>query len=111
MNILGALFWDRVNSWCILSEDDEFEFEGVNPCAEQPLPAFGSCLLGSINLSQMVEDAFTDESSFNFELFGDVVCKSVYDMNVVLDEGLDLHPLEQIKETVRNYRQIGLKIA
>ena len=45
----GMLFWDRINNWNLLSCDDEFEYAGTNPCAEEPLPAGGSCLLGSIN--------------------------------------------------------------
>ena len=41
----GALFWDRVKSWTLLANTPEFSFAGVNPCAEEPLPAGGSCLL------------------------------------------------------------------
>ena len=54
----GALFWDRVCEWNLLSGTKEFSFAGVNPCAEEPLPAGGSCLLGSLNLSEFVKDPF-----------------------------------------------------
>ena len=37
----GILFTDRINSWHLMSEDESFEFAGVNPCAEETLPAFG----------------------------------------------------------------------
>ena len=50
----GALFWDRIEGWNLLSNTEEFSYAGVNPCAEEPLPAGGSCLLGSINLSEFV---------------------------------------------------------
>ena len=51
----GILFQNRINSWHLMSEDREFEFAGVNPCAEETLPAFGSCNLSSINLSEFVK--------------------------------------------------------
>lgn len=54
----GMLFWDRINNWNLLSCDDEFEYAGTNPCAEEPLPAGGSCLLGSINLAEFACDAY-----------------------------------------------------
>lgn len=102
----GSLFWDRIKSWSLLSEDDEFEFAGTNPCAEEPLPAGGSCLLGSLNLSEFVNDS--DE--FDFVGFQEAVRTAVIALNEVLDEGLPLHPLEEQRESVRNWRQIGLGI-
>ena len=51
----GILFWDRISNWNLLSEDEEFEYAGTNPCAEEPLPAGGSCLLGSLILPSFVE--------------------------------------------------------
>lgn len=76
--------------------------------AEQPLPANGSCLLGSINLSAFVVNPFTDRPYFNFSEFEDAVQKAVVALNEVLDEGLPLHPLQEIRDTVRDYAQIGL---
>jgi ribonucleoside-diphosphate reductase alpha chain len=101
----GALFWDRFNKWTLLSEDDEFEFAGVNPCAEECLPAGGSCLLGSLNLSEFVKDGV-----FHFNTFADAVRTAVIALNEVLDEGLPLHPLEEQRDSVRDWRQIGLGI-
>ena len=106
----GALFWDRVKSWNLLSNTKEFEYAGVNPCAEEPLPAGGSCLLGSINLSGFVHDEFTDNAAFDFDGFRKCVAASVKALNEVLDEGLPLHPLEEQQESVRKWRQIGLGI-
>ncbi len=106
----GALFWDRIENWNLLSNTDEFHYEGVNPCAEEPLPAGGSCLLGSINLSEFVDNAFLENASFNEESFKACVISSVRAMNEVLDEGLPLHPLLEQQESVRNWRQIGLGI-
>ena len=42
-----------------------FKYAGVNPCAEEPLPAGGSCLLGAINLSEFVDNPFTKDAAFN----------------------------------------------
>lgn len=106
----GALFWDRVKNWNLLSNTKEFEYAGVNPCAEEPLPAGGSCLLGSINLSGFVHDPFTDNATFDYDGFRKCVAASVKALNEVLDEGLPLHPLEEQQESVRKWRQIGLGI-
>lgn len=102
----GMLFWDRINNWNLLSCDDEFEYAGTNPCAEEPLPAGGSCLLGSINLSEFV----TENKLFDFESFKDCVSKAVIALNEVLDEGLPLHPLKEQRQSVYDWRQIGLGI-
>ena len=101
----GMLFWDRINNWNLLSCDDEFEYAGTNPCAEEPLPAGGSCLLGSINLAE-----FACDTGFDFESFKHCVKSSVIALNEVLDEGLPLHPLKEQRESVYEWRQIGLGI-
>lgn len=102
----GMLFWDRIEKWNLLSEDENFSYAGVNPCAEEPLPAGGSCLLGSINLAEFV----TENGEFDFEEFKTVVDIAVVALNKVLDEGLPLHPLQGQRETVSDWRQIGLGI-
>lgn len=103
----GVLFWDRIKSWNLLSNNTDFEFAGTNPCAEEPLPAGGSCLLGSINL-----DAFVDRAAkeFDFDSFCNCVKNSVYTLNQVLDEGLPFLPLEEQRKSVKDWRQIGLGI-
>ena len=63
----GVLFTDRINSWHLMSEDEDFEFAGVNPCAEETLPAWGSCNLSSINLSEFVRNPFTEKARFEFD--------------------------------------------
>ncbi len=106
----GALFWDRIKNWSLLSHDKNFEFAGVNPCAEEPLPAGGSCLLGSINLAEFVQSPFTKKAKFDFEDFKKAVETSVIYLNEILEEGLPLHPLAEQRESVNNWRQIGLGI-
>ena len=106
----GALFWDRIEGWNLLSNTKEFSYAGVNPCAEEPLPAGGSCLLGSINLSAFVTDPFTDHAQFDFEGLKHCVEVSVGALNEVLEEGLPLHPLQEQQESVSKWRQIGLGI-
>lgn len=103
------LFWDRVKSYNLLNEDDAFEYAGVNPCAEEPLPSGGSCLLGSLNLAAFVE-TINGQPQFNMDEFRKAVVIAVYGLNDVLDEGLPLHPLEVQRDSVRNWRQIGLGI-
>ena len=102
----GMLFWDKIENWNLLSCDDNFHYAGTNPCAEEPLPAGGSCLLGSINLSEFI----TEYKTFDFDDFRKTVHTSVIALNEVLDEGLPLHPLQEQRDSVRDWRQIGLGI-
>lgn len=101
----GMLYWDSIEKWNLLADNSEFKFAGVNPCAEEPLPAGGSCLLGAINLA-----AFVINGRFDFDDFADTVSRAVKALNEVLDEGLELHPLEEQRESVADWRQIGLGI-
>jgi ribonucleoside-diphosphate reductase alpha chain len=110
----GMLFWDRIENWNLLSNTEEFEFAGTNPCAEEPLPAGGSCLLGAINLSEYLKIEKDEEdletSSFDFDTFSEDVKVCVKALNDVLDEGLPLHPLQEQRDSVRDWRQIGLGV-
>ena len=106
----GILFWDNIENNHLLSADKEFKYAGINPCAEEPLPAGGSCLLGSINLSEFVTDPFSADAIFDNEKFKECVRDCVVGLNEVLEEGLLLHPLQQQKESVSKYRQIGLGV-
>lgn len=101
----GILFWDRISNYNLLSEDKEFEYAGTNPCAEEPLPAGGSCLLGAMNLAEYVVNKRFDYKSFKRDIH--VVVKA---MDEVLDQGLPLHPLQIQRDTVGDYRQIGIGI-
>ena len=101
----GILFWDKIENYNLLSEDENFHYAGVNPCAEEPLPEGGSCLLGSINLA-----AYVKNREFDFEEFLDDMHVIVKAMNDVLDQGLPLHPLQVQRESVRDWRQIGIGI-
>lgn len=101
----GMLFWDRIENWNLLSSDEDFHYAGTNPCAEEPLPAGGSCLLGSLNLAE-----FVDENGFNYFKFTEAVDIAVKALNDVLDEGISLHPLQEQRDSVRDWRQIGLGI-
>ena len=101
----GILFWDRIENYNLLSEDPDFRYAGVNPCAEEPLPNGGSCLLGSFNLVEYIDES---EQFFDFDKFREDIPIVVKAMNDVLDEGLPLHPLQIQRDTVRDYRQIGI---
>ncbi len=106
----GILFWDNIERYHLLSEDKEFKYAGVNPCAEEPLPPGGSCLLGSINLAEFVVEPFTNNAIFDIQKFKNTVSDCIIGLNEVLDEGLELHPLKEQKESARQYRQIGLGV-
>ena len=101
----GMLFWDRINNYNLLSNTKSFKYAGVNPCAEEPLPAGGSCNLCAINLA-----AFVKNGEFDFDEFSYVVQEAVNYQNDILTEGLTRHPLKEQQESVANYRQIGIGI-
>lgn len=106
----GMLYWSRISNWHMMSEYPGFEFAGVNPCAEEPLMAGGSCLLGSLNLSEFVINPFTDKATLDIKRFERAVMDATVGLNEVLEEGLPLHPLDEQKETVNNWKQIGLGV-
>ena len=103
----GILYWDRIQNYNLLDNTD-FKYAGVNPCAEEPLPAGGSCLLGSINLAEFVKNPFKKTACIDFDALEQTVFVSVVALNQVLIEGLNLHPLEEQRNSVRELRQIGL---
>ena len=78
----------------------------VHNCAEEPLPSGGSCLLGSINLAEFA----SEDGTFKTNEFIETVHIAVEALNDVLDEGLELHPLDIQRQTVGDYRQIGLGV-
>lgn len=102
----GILFWDNICNYNLLSNNKDFKYAGTNPCAEEPLPAGGSCLLSSINLSAFVND----DGKFDFDDFYRVVDIGVNYLNEVLEEGLMLHPLQEQRDSVAKWRQIGLGV-
>lgn len=67
-------------------------------------------MLSSINLAAFVLDPFTTKARFDYDGFKSAVDIAVREMNIVLDEGLPLHPLEEQRESVTKWRQIGLGI-
>ena len=103
----GILYWDRIQNYNLL-DNTGFKYAGVNPCAEEPLPAGGSCLLGSINLSEFVINPFTNNAKIDYEALEEATSIAIVGLNQVLIEGLNFHPLKEQQETVRSLRQIGL---
>lgn len=77
---------------------------------EKPLPSGGSCMLGSMNLSEYVKNPFTKECEFDLDTFAQDVKDVVVYMNEVLDEGIKYLPLEEQRESVEKYRQLGIGV-
>ncbi|MCX7034695.1 MAG: adenosylcobalamin-dependent ribonucleoside-diphosphate reductase [Arenimonas sp.] len=100
----GFILIDRVNEmnnnwWCE-------NIRATNPCGEQPLPPYGACLLGSINLTTFVRDPFTDQARFDWEEYKEVVRVFTRMLdNVVEINGL---PLEQQRNEIMRKRRHGM---
>jgi len=78
----------------------------TNPCGEQPLPPYGSCLLGSVNLTKAVREPFTDKANFDWDEFREVVGVFTRMLdNVVEINGL---PLEGQRDAIENKRRHGM---
>ena len=100
----GFILIDEVNN-----KNNNWFVENIratNPCGEQPLPPYGSCLLGSVNLTKFVVDPFTDEARFDWDKYAEVV--SVFTRmldNVVEINGL---PLEGQRKEIERKRRHGM---
>ena len=100
----GFVLSDRVNEmnnnwWCE-------NIRATNPCGEQPLPPYGSCLLGSINLTSFVRDPFAEDAHFDWDEYHEVVKVFTRMLdNVVEVNGL---PLEQQQDEIRSKRRHGM---
>ncbi|KTF40230.1 adenosylcobalamin-dependent ribonucleoside-diphosphate reductase [Xanthomonas translucens] len=100
----GFILIDRVNEmnnnwWCE-------NIRATNPCGEQPLPPYGACLLGSINLTHFVRDPFTAQARFDWEEYKDVVRVFTRMLdNVVEVNGL---PLQQQRDEILRKRRHGM---
>lgn len=102
----GVFFIDRANDDNLLKLSEDFDIESTNPCGEQPLPAYTSCNLGSINLVKFITPDEMGHRGFDMEAFVDQVYRSIYYLDLVIDA--TSYPLQRIGERTKRIRPVGL---
>lgn len=106
----GVIYTNRFRNYNLMEFVDSYQIETCNPCGEQPLAKHSACNLSSINLSEYVVNPFTETAMLNLGELKNDIFSIVTAMDDIIDENLSNHALQEQKDQVAKFRNLGIGI-
>lgn len=106
----GVMFMSTMNRYNLNQFDPHYQIHCTNPCGEQPLVDHAACNLCAINLAAYVKNPFCENVEFDYVNLANDLPVIYYEMNRILDEGMEHHALPEQREAARHWRNIGIGI-
>ena len=106
----GVIYSDKFRNYNLMEFVDSYQIETCNPCGEQPLAKHSACNLSSINLSEYVINPFTTAVTLDYDTLFNDIYTIVQAMDDIIDENLQFHALQEQKDQVLKFRNLGIGV-